>query len=316
MQFTTPVRLEKYPCPIDHHSKVFLAGSCFAEHMADKLSYFQFQVTQNPWGILFHPMALLEMFRAAVSNSPDPSRIVFHEDRFHHFDAHSRLSRSERKQLEEALATGLELTRAALSKATHFVFTLGTAWVYRELDSGHVVSNCHKIPQQRFRKELLTTGEIRNAIRELSEIISAHNPEAYQVFTVSPVRHLKDGMVGNQRSKAHLIAGLHDFLDESSQGKISYFPSYEIMMDELRDYRFFGQDMIHPSEVAVDYIWERFSTHYVSQDALQVMEEVGKIRRALQHRPFHPESAAYEKHLQLLKPRILALTERFPHMEF
>ncbi|RYG44530.1 MAG: GSCFA domain-containing protein, partial [Chitinophagaceae bacterium] len=278
MKLTTPVPIVPSLKKIDYNSFVFSAGSCFAENMAQKLEFYQFSGSSNPLGILFHPLALLHLFDTADSgneNFPDTS--FFHNEKWHYPGAHSKISNPDRDQLKATLGKALLETRNAFFNATHFIFTLGTAWVYREVATAEIVANCHKLPQHRFEKVLLSAGEIAEAIARLSAIITKHNPSAQQIFTVSPVRHIKDGVVGNQRSKANLISGLHTFL-ESSTAEAAYFPSYEILLDELRDYRFYADDLLHPSAMAIEYIWEKFVAAHMEESAVPVMQEVEALR--------------------------------------
>ncbi|NMH26732.1 GSCFA domain-containing protein [Flavobacterium silvaticum] len=316
MQFTTPVPVPLIPKKITHDSLVFLGGSCFAESMAQKLEYFQFRTITNPFGILFNPLVLLDLFELADSSNEKAFDVFEQHGKWHYFGSHSKLSNTDRSQLELSLQRAVRETKKALESASHFIFTLGTAWVYRHLTSGKIVANCHKVPQQQFEKVLLSPTEVYESVRKLSAIISKWNPSAVQIFTISPVRHIKDGIVGNQRSKANLISGLHSFMEESENQDIVYFPSYEIVLDELRDYRFFATDMLHPSDMAIDYIWERFSQSIMTAETTEVMGNVSFIRKASEHRPFDLNSDSYKRHLELIDKRISALQLQFPHMEF
>ena len=213
----------------------------------------------------------------------------------------------------------INTTRLQLQKASHIIITFGTAWVYRFLETNTVVANCHKIPQKQFSKTLLSVQEVCDALKNTVQSIKTLNPEASIIFTVSPVRHLKDGFIENTQSKAHLISAIHQLLNSNPSEEINnefYFPSYELMMDELRDYRFYNEDMVHPNPLAIQYIWERFSAVWIADAALKTMETVDGIQKGLQHKPFNEASEAHQKFLQNLEKKISVLIAEFPHVIF
>jgi hypothetical protein len=187
--------------------------------------------------------------------------------------------------------------------------------VYRDKHSHSIVANCHKVPQSQFDKEILSASTVEQSIQNTIEVIRQVNTDATILFTVSPVRHSKDGFVENQRSKAHLISAIHQILILKFQD-LKYFPSYEIMMDELRDYRFYAEDMLHPSTIAIDYIWERFTEAWVSKSVYAVMEEVNSIQKGLLHKPFHAESESYKHISKKLQDKMERLQQQFPHIQF
>lgn len=317
MKLQTQILLEPVGNPIDYTSKVLLLGSCFVENMGTKLEYYQFQTKLNPFGILFHPLAIENLVSLAVLAKSYQSEEVFEQNgRWLCFDAHSDLATTDPDTVLHNLNSALKETKLWLETASHIVITLGTAWVYRNNSTQKIVANCHKVPQKEFGKELLTIEEIESSLERILECISEVNKKATVVFTVSPVRHLKDGFVENQRSKAHLIAAVQDLLSRQAQSRGHYFPSYEIMMDELRDYRFYGKDLVHPNELAIDYIWERFKSVWISEEIYALMEEVEGIWKELEHRPFNPESEAHQKFKTSLAEKITYLKERYPFMNF
>ncbi len=209
-------------------------------------------------------------------------------------------------------------TRQQISEATHIIITYGTSWVYRNLASNAVVANCQKVPQKQFSKEILSVETIEKSIQNTLDLIQKINPKVNFIFTVSPVRHLKDGFVENQLSKAHLITAIHQILKSEICNLKSaiYFPSYEIMMDELRDYRFYAEDMIHPNSVAIDYIWQRFSETSISEESHSIMKEVETIQKGLAHRPFNPNSASHQQFLSKLNDKMVKLQKQFPQIQF
>jgi len=303
---------------IDHHSKIFLLGSCFVENIGEKLDYYKFQCLQNPFGILFNPIVIERLIKssihAKVYNEDD---IFFMNERWHSFDVHSQLSSNSKKALIINLNESSAITNDWITEASHIVITLGTAWVYRNIKSGEVVANCHKVPQKEFNKELISVDKIIECLEAIVANIQKVNPNTQVIFTISPVRHLKDGFVENTLSKSHLISALHAFLSNRDDRKTtSYFPSYEIIMDELRDYRFYGKDMVHPNQTAIEYIWQKFRDLWISSDSNPIMDEIESIQKGMAHKPFNPESADHKQHLERLADKKEALRKRFPRMEF
>ncbi|RYC51843.1 GSCFA domain-containing protein [Flagellimonas olearia] len=318
MKLQTIVPLQKAEHPIDYSSKMLLLGSCFVENMGSKLDYFKFQQLQNPFGILFHPLALENLVERALAGKTYHVDEVFEQNGIWHcFDAHSDLNALSKEDLLNHLNQGLKETKSELENATHVVITLGTAWVYEHRSLGKTVANCHKVPQKVFEKRLLSPEEIQSSLYRLVDLVAKVNPKVNFIFTVSPVRHLKDGFVENQQSKAHLITSLHSVLSSRAQSRgMSYFPAYEIMMDELRDYRFYGKDLVHPNALAVEYIWGKFKSVWISPDCYTVMDEVDGVQKGLQHRPFNPDSEAHQTFRKSLRTKITYLQERYPFMKF
>ena len=298
---------------IDYNSNVLLFGSCFSENIGKKLDYFKFQNLQNPFGILFHPKAIETLISNAIKNKAYSEEDVFlNNEQWHCFDAHSKLSNTSKEDLIFYLNSEIKLTSEAIQNSTHIIITLGTAWVYRDIKTDSIVANCHKVPQKQFSKELLSVQEITNSLKNILSLIKSINNDASVVFTVSPIRHTKDGFVENTQSKAHLITAIHQVINNKS----FYFPSFEIMMDELRDYRFYNEDMIHPNQVAINYIWDKFKTVWVSDESLKTMKDVDVVQKGLQHKSFNPKSQVHQQFLQNLDAKINALKSQFPHIEF
>ena len=301
--------------PIDYHSKLLLLGSCFSENIGERLNYFKFQTNQNPFGILFHPKAIENLVAHAINEKVyTENDIFFLNERWHCFDAHSNLSTVDKSELLKNLNQQIKTTKKQLKEVSHIVITFGTSWVYRHIETDSYVANCHKVPQKNFLKEILSIDQITESLEAVTALIKSVNNDISITLTVSPVRHLKDGFIENQQSKAHLIAAIHQVVEPRKN--IHYFPSYELMMDELRDYRFYGEDMIHPNKTAINYIWERFSDAWISTDSTQTMKEVQTIQNGINHKPFNSNS---EKHIQFLahlKSKIKALKKQYPFIEF
>ncbi|MDO5968414.1 GSCFA domain-containing protein [Flavivirga aquimarina] len=321
MKLQTKIPLEKQSNnPIDYTSNILLLGSCFVENIGKKLDYFKFQNLQNPFGILFHPKAIESLvFDAINEKTYTEEDVFFHNEQWHYFNAHSKLSNNSKEDLLHNLNESIRLTNQQIQKSTHIIITLGTAWVYRSINTKQIVANCHKVPQKQFTKELLTDDAITTSIEATVSSIKSINPKASIIFTVSPVRHIKDGFIENTQSKAYLITAIHQFLNQKASivnQQSFYFPSYEIMMDELRDYRFYTEDMIHPNKIAIDYIWNRFQEAWMSPKADKIMEQVDTIQKGLQHKPFNPNSEAHQKFLQNLEVKKTQIQSQFSYISF
>ena len=300
---------------IDYNSKVILLGSCFSDNIGKKLRYHKFQSVLNPFGILFHPKAIESVIKNAITKKEYTEEdVFFFNERWQSFTTHSKLSASSKEEALNQLNQGSALINTALKSSTHIIITLGTSWVYRFLASGKIVANCHKVPQHKFKKELLPITEINKSLSSIISLVRKVNPNINFIFTISPVRHLRDGFIENQQSKSHLISALHQII--KNQKNIFYFPSYEIMMDELRDYRFYKEDMIHPNQIAINYIWEKFYENWLSDEAIDLKKQVIKIQRGLEHKPFNTDSNEYREFLSSLQKKIKALKKKYSHITF
>ncbi len=305
---------------IDYKSKILLLGSCFVENIGEKLEYFKFQNLVNPFGVLFHPKAIETLIsRALILDFYSEEDVFFHNEQWHCFDVHSKLSNASKADLLNDLNNQIDITNQQIKTSTHIIITLGTSWVYHSLETKNTVANCHKVPQKQFKKELLSVNEITASLKNMLSLIKSINHNVQVLFTVSPVRHLKDGFIENAQSKAHLVTAIHQVLNQKSpiENRNSYyFPSYEIMMDELRDYRFYKEDMLHPNETSINYIWEKFIDVWVSIEAQKTMKEVESIQKGLTHKPFNSNSEAHLKFLNNLEEKKAVLKSRFPNMRF
>ncbi|MFL9830673.1 GSCFA domain-containing protein [Flavobacterium sp. ST-87] len=316
MQFRTVIPVLASSSPVDYHSRILSLGSCFAVNIAQKLSYYKFQNRCNPFGIIFNPVSIEKLISRAVKKDFFTEKdIFFHNDLWHCFEVHSELSNPNKEVFLDLLNQLVSETNQQITYSTHFLITYGTSWVYRKTENNQIVANCHKLPQKQFTKEILSIETIQNAIENTIVLIQSVNPEAKFTFTVSPVRHIKDGFVENQLSKAHLISAIHSN-QKSKTETYNYFPSYEIMMDELRDYRFYTEDMLHPSALAVDYIWEKFKETTITPSVFTIMEELETIQKGLAHRPFNPNSESHLKFEINLRKKITKLESQYPFMKF
>lgn len=315
MKLTTPIKLSRQNPPINYSSKVLLLGSCFAQNMGAKLEYYKFQQCTNPFGILFHPVAIEKLITRAVNQIWFTSKDVFlQNEQWHCFLAHSKLSNTSEEDLISALNSALEKLRFSLLEASHVVFTFGTAWVYRHLEKDTIVANCHKVPQKEFVKQLLSPDDVSDVLLGIETKLRTINPTCSIINTVSPVRHIKDGLLANSRSKAHLIAGVQEIV---SPEKLNYyFPSYEIMMDELRDYRYYKEDLIHPNETAIYLIWEKFLSSWVASETFEIQKKIAVIQNGLLHIPFNENSKAHIHFKKDLETKISEIKEQLPWATF
>jgi len=315
MKLQTKIKRTPQENQIDYNSKVLLLGSCFVENIGEKLEYYKFQNLQNPFGILFQPTAIKKLVSRAIEEKPfTEDDIFFNNELWHCFLVHSLLSKPNKEEFLNSLNKKRIELLDYLKSATHIVFTYGTSWVYQHIESNCLVANCHKIPQKKFTKELVSITDVSTSISSTFSLIKKVNPKVNFITTISPVRHLKDGFVENTRSKAHLISGLQCVVEEEL--KVYYFPSYEIMMDELRDYRFYKEDMIHPNNTAISIIWDAFNEVWISDETKQLQKEIEVIQLGLTHKPFHPESKAHQQFLLNLNDKIKSLQKRIAHIKF
>ena len=315
MKLTTPIKLSRQNPPINYSSKVLLLGSCFAQNMGAKLEYYKFQQCTNPFGILFHPVAIEKLITRAVNQIWFTSKDVFlQNEQWHCFLAHSKLSNTSEEDLISALNLALEKLRFSLLEASHVVFTFGTAWVYKHLEKDTIVANCHKVPQKEFVKQLLSPDDVSDVLLGIETKLRTINPTCSIINTVSPVRHIKDGLLANSRSKAHLIAGVQEIV---SPEKLNYyFPSYEIMMDELRDYRYYKEDLIHPNQTAIYLIWEKFLSSWVASETFEIQKKIAVIQNGLLHIPFNEHSKAHIHFKKDLETKISEIKEQLPWATF
>lgn len=287
-------------------------GSCFSTMIGDKLEERKFKVLNNPFGTVFNPISLFELLHGSLLLQPiDESLVVTNDQRYYHYNTHSALSFGQRNKLLVKLSARQAASHDFLRKASHIFLTFGTAHAYELISNGQIVANCHKQPKNLFKKRLLGLDEMMNGFRGFQKVIENVNPTAEIIVTVSPVRHIKDGIPENQLSKSLLRVLCHEMAEECP--RVSYFPSYELMMDDLRDYRYYKDDMIHPTAFAENYIWELFKSACFDQETLRSMDKIDSIIRDLQHRPFHPHS---QSHHQFLHKLLQKMEQMGPAFDF
>lgn len=312
MEFSTKIKIEDPDFNIQHQGPLFCIGSCFAENIYKKLSDFKFPAMCNPFGTLFHPLAIENALMRIYSQQFYAANEIFHyNDLFFSWDHSTKFSTNKVDDTLEKINQNIEQAHLFTNRAQVFIFTLGTAWAYHLKKGNFFVANCHKIPQTQFDKILLTPTQIIQSLRNIVALCKDINPQANVIFTISPVRHAKDGFRENNLSKGTLHLAINHILNDETPG-VYYFPSYEIMLDELRDYRFYDKDMLHPNQLAVEYIWERFADTFFNLKTQELNKEVGKINAAVAHRPINPYAIEHRKFLYDTLKNIDQLTLSFP----
>lgn len=313
MNFRTEINIEKFPHQISHSDSILTIGSCFAENIAEYFKFSRFNVLANPFGVLYNPISIYNSLKLVINNQKfKDSDLIFHQSEWHSFYHHSDFSHHKKEQILENINSGIENTLKFLAKTDVIIITFGTSFVYKHLKNGIIVSNCHKIPQKEFKHFMLNLDETVTNIKNIVELVEQFNPKIRFILTVSPVRHWKNGAHSNQLSKANLLLAINEVI--KSKNNCSYFPSYEIIMDDLRDYRFYNSDLIHPNKIATDYIWEKFSNSNFSDECSKSVNEVSKIVLAKNHRVRNSGSEEHQKFLKLMISKTNLLQQKYPFL--
>jgi hypothetical protein len=303
MLWTTSFDIPEGESKINHHKPIFSIGSCFSTMIGEKLAERKFPILNNPFGTLFNPISIAQVMEDAALEMPiNTDMILVRDGLYLHFGMHSDVVAYSQDSLERLIHKKQQQTKQVLENASHILITFGTAWIYEYGNDGQIVANCHKQPADLFEKRLLHPDEIQKSFSGFFNILRQINPDVQVLLTVSPVRHIKDGIPEDRLSKSILRLAAHDLTE--TYDFVKYFPAYEIMMDDLRDYRFYKEDMIHPNAQAEGYIWERFKTAWVDSKAFPLILEFEGIKRDLAHRPFNPDSPAHIKFLDNLQKKL------------
>ncbi|MDR1877892.1 MAG: GSCFA domain-containing protein [Flavobacteriaceae bacterium] len=316
MIFRTELTYDPQSVKLDYSSKIFTIGSCFATEISEKLSNYKFSVLHNPFGVLFHPLAIENaLMRIYSGEEYQASEIYKHEELFLSWDHHSSFSTISLEKTLSLINQNLQEAHRYLQETDMVIITLGTAFVYKLKQYDLVVANCHKIPNSQFNKILLAEHQIKVSLKNIVEMLTDIGKTGIKIlFTLSPVRHIKDGIIENNLSKAKLLCALHSVVE--SYNNCDYFPSYEFVMDDLRDYRFYKEDLIHPNDMAVNYIWEKFKDAYISPKVFPVMQVVNKINSSLQHKVQNTHTIAYKKFLYSIVKDIQEIEPVLPPKAF
>ena len=314
-RFRTRVSIPDPVFRLSYQTATMLMGSCFTASVGENMVRYKFPARYNPFGVLYNPASVSAGLRLLMEGRRFTGEdLVFHDGLWVSLDHHSAFSHRDRDTCLENINRSLEESARFLQKCDYLFLTFGTSWIYEYRNSGKVAANCHKIPSAEFDRKLLQTAEIVADYRRLMQELEAFHPGLRVIFTVSPVRHLKDGFFSNQVSKSMLLLSVHQLLEDHAQ--MHYFPAYEIFMDELRDYRFYADDMLHPSAAGVDYVWDRFCETYFGEEAKKTMAGVERIQKAVNHRPFQAESTAYLTFVDNTLRQMDALQKNFPFLDF
>ncbi len=295
MKFRTEIDINSLATQLDYGSHIFAVGSCFADVVGGRLGRSKFNIEVNPTGVLFNPVSIAKAIQRYDSQMFVASdELQEGREGWFHYDFHSSLSASTREECVERINSAVSKAHESLQRADCVILTLGTAWIYELAQSGEVVANCHKQPAGNFVRRRLSVEEI---VSSLTLLIEGPFKEKRIILTLSPIRHVADGLAENSLSKATLRVAIEEVVARYGD-EVSYFPSYEILMDDLRDYRFYGEDMVHPSSVAVDYVWHKFCEVALTARAREVMKRVEGVVRASQHRPSNPQSESHKRFCQ------------------
>lgn len=321
MKFHFEFDIKKLSQPIIHKDKLFLIGSCFTENIGEKLKKYKFSVLENPNGILFNPVSVAEALTAYVDNTQLGTEDLFQlNEGWHSWKHHSRFSGLTAEEALTKINTSTSEANKFLKEADYLMITLGSSWVYTLTEKalnakvGSVAANNHKAPADWFYRRLMTNEEVLQTLDYVLYRLFHFNRKLKVIFTISPVRHLREGVVENNRSKAVLIQGVHHLVDKFD--KLYYFPAYELVIDDLRDYRFYAEDLVHPNYFATQYVWKKFIDACIDERSKELMEEIHSINLAFQHKPFNASSEQHQKFLNSFHEKTKRLQLQFPYLDF
>lgn len=314
MEFRKVLHIKPFDRQLSLQDKVMFIGSCFSENLGGKLQEFKFNVSINPNGTLFNPVSICRSILSYIQNKKYTSTdIFFHQELWKSWDHHSIFSNIDQDEILNNINTNTSSANEFLKNANWLIITLGSAWVY-ENESGEIVANCHKLPSGQFKKRLLSAQEVKTHLSALIDSLIEFNPTLNIMFTISPVRHLRDGFIENNRSKAVLIQSVHELIEEKNQ--LYYFPAYELVMDDLRDYRFYAEDMVHPNDMAIQYVWEKFQQACIGEHSLQYFPDIHSINVARLHKPFQPDTVAHKKFREKNFEMVQKLKNALPYLNW
>lgn len=315
MEFRTQILPEELKHKINYQKPCISIGSCFAVNIGEKLLASKFNILINPFGIIYNPVSIANaVIRLAQCQYYNEQELICFNRKFLSIDHHGEFSSTDKNECLDKINAAILKTHTALKNTSHLFITFGTAWVYKYIPRNKIAANCHKIPQKEFEKTILSSEEMISELQKAIYECRKLNNSVHVVFTLSPVRHLNDGFVENQLSKSVLHFAIQQIISKTEN--CSYFPAYEIMMDDLRDYRFYKEDMLHPNETAIQYIWEKFCHTSIEKKSLAVLPKIEEIRKAVQHRPFSKHSEEYKKFALACLQKIELVKKDFPEICF
>ena len=320
MKFRFEFDIKKLPQPINHQHKLFLIGSCFTENIREKLKTNKFSVLENPHGILFNPVSVAEAITEYIEKPAYTQEDLFnYNEGWHSWKHHSRFSGISSEEALAKINSSITNAHAYLKDADYVLITLGSSWIYTLTENainakkGSVAANNHKAPSDWFSRRLMRIEEVLQVLDEMIHRLFLFNPKLKIIFTISPVRHLREGVVENNRSKAVLIQAVHHLVDKFDN--IYYFPAYELVIDDLRDYRFYAEDLVHPNYFATQYVWEKFTAACMTENTRTLMEELHSIHLALNHKPFNATSAQHKKFLKTFYEKSKSIQEKYRYLD-
>lgn len=324
MQFQIPIQIKSPEKRINYRDRILLTGSCFTEHIGNAISDLKFSVLQNPHGILFDPASVCKSLQSYIANKKYKEQDLFQlNEVWNSWDHHSRFSHIDKQDCLKGINESQERAHGFLKEADWLIITLGSSFSYRLTNltpnpfpygEGGGVANCHRAPQQWFNKHLLEIDEIISMLEKTYQQLQEFNPGLKIIFTISPVRHIRDGVVENNRSKARLLEAVHHVVNKFNG--TSYFPAYELVIDVLRDYRFYDIDMVHPNFQATEFVMEKFKETFIDADSQQLMEEIKKIVTAKKHKAFQPATNAHKLFLISHLEKAKELQQQYPCIDF
>ena len=311
MQLQTEIQIKPFECKLKHTHKILMFGSCFATNIGERLADAKFDVCINPFGVIYNPVSVANSIEILLENRTfTENDLLMHNDLYYSFCFHSSFSDIDTQLVLNKINTAKEQGHKFIQNAEIIILTFGSAIVYKYAKTNKIVANCHKLPRCEFEKTDLTIDEIINVTNTAIHNIRTINSKANFIFTVSPVRYLSDGALENQLSKSRLLLAINEICNTNNN--CFYFPAYEIMMDELRDYRFYADDMLHPSTLAIEYIWQKFVNVAIDDKSLAIIDEIKKIQTAKNHRPFNPNSEEHKKFLKTYFEKTKQLQQKYP----
>ncbi len=311
----TPVDVPGLPWQTGYQHKNLFLGSCFTENIGELMASLAFDVNVNPFGILYNPVSISNTILRLLDGSPFVKDDLFeHNGLWHSYMHHGRFSGVSADDVLPGINSHLEMGSQYIRNAGFLFITLGSSWIYELKATGEVVANCHKVPATQFRRFRLSLGETVESLRSALDKLWEINSAAKVIFTVSPVRHTNDGAIGNQLSKSVLLLAVDALVKGYGAGRCAYFPSYELVMDELRDYRFYASDMVHLSPEAVQYIWEKFTDVAVDRESIDIMAAVDAINKAVGHRPFNRITKEHLVFLEKTRRKLLTIITNYPYI--
>lgn len=314
MKWTLDISFERPQHLIHHKDPILLMGSCFTNNIGAALSNLYFNVLANPGGVLFDTPSICRIINRALDEDwVKETELIYLNDLYQNLDFHSDCSSPIASEAVKKMNAGLMSIREFLPTARHLILTLGSAFSYRHLETNALVSNCHRIPAPAFKKELLASSEIQGYLNDLITRLNRLFPELHIMITVSPVRHIRDGVIANNRSKARLLEAVHSVVDENSS--VYYFPAYDYVIDVLRDYRWFDTDLVHPNYAATEAVFERFCETCMDAFTLKQFDKLNQIRLGMNHKPRFPETKAHQDFLANLEEKKKAIQNEMPWIQ-